>query len=114
VGHHHDALKEIGSAGLDLRKHIPAVYAGFGELHRAALAGGEIDAVTKELMALAISVALECDGCIASHARGAVRQGATEGQVAGAIGVAILMSGGPGTVYGPRAWEAYREFAEGS
>lgn len=111
MGHHHDTLKELGTLGLDLRKHIPEVYAGFSELHKAALEAGEIDAVTKELIALAISIALECDGCIASHARGAARKGATEAQVAEAIGVAIMMTGGPGTVYGPRAWEAYLELS---
>ena len=29
-----------------------------------------------------------------------------------ALGVAIAMNGGPGTVYGPRAFSAFREFAE--
>lgn len=53
--------------------------------------------------ALDISIATHCDGCIASHARGAALAGATPEQVAETIGVAILMAGGPGTVYGPRA-----------
>ncbi len=57
-------------------------------------------------------VSKECDGCIASHARGAVRTGATESEVAEALGVAIAMDGGPGTVYGPRAFAAFREFAK--
>ena len=43
--------------------------------------------------------------------RGAARAGATEQQVAEALGVAILMNGGPSTVYGPRAMEAFLEFA---
>ncbi len=32
--------------------------------------------------------------------------------MAEAIGVAVMMSGGPGTVWGPRALEAFLEFAE--
>ena len=80
-------------------------------LHGAAFAAGALDTKTKELIALAISVAERCDGCIASHARGAAKAGATEAEVAEAIGVTLLMVGGPATVYGPRAFAAFREFA---
>jgi AhpD family alkylhydroperoxidase len=96
----------------DLRHAIPEVTKAFAGLHAAALGDGALSARTKELMALAISVSHRCDGCIAAHARGAARHGATEAEVAEAIGVAILMTGGPATVYGPRALAAFREFAE--
>jgi AhpD family alkylhydroperoxidase len=94
-----------------LRKAIPGVLAGFGKLHDAALEPGALDAKTKELIALAIAVCDECDGCIAAHARGAAQRMATEDEVAETIGVAILMKGGPATVYGPRAYAAFLEFA---
>lgn len=113
MGHNHDLLKDLGNSNMDLRSYIPEVFAGFGQMHKAALAEGTLDAVTKELLALAISISSECDGCIASHARGAARKGAAPEAVAETIGVAIMMTGGPGTVYGPRAWEAFKEFAEG-
>lgn len=112
MSHYHDLSKRVGASGRQVRHRIPDVYQGFGHLHRAALADGALPARVKELMALAISIVDECDGCIASHARGAVRQGATEQEVAETIGVSILMAGGPGTVYGPRAWDAYQEFSE--
>jgi AhpD family alkylhydroperoxidase len=95
-----------------LRRAIPAVFEGYRQMHAAAYAAGSLDQKTKELIALALAVSQECDGCIASHARGAVRTGATEEEVAEAIGVAIAMNGGPGTVYGPRAFAAFREFLE--
>ncbi len=104
-----DELREPSRA---LRRAIPEVYDGYRQLHAAAYAAGALDEKTKELMALAIAVSKECDGCIASHARGAVRTGATEAEVAEALGVAIAMNGGPATVYGPRAFAAFREFAE--
>lgn len=94
-----------------LRRAIPEVYAGYRQLHAAAYAPGALDARTKELIALAVAVSKQCDGCIASHARGAVRTGASEEEVAEALGVVIAMNGGPGTVYGPRAFAAFREFA---
>ncbi|MDX5452892.1 MAG: carboxymuconolactone decarboxylase family protein, partial [Rhodococcus sp. (in: high G+C Gram-positive bacteria)] len=54
----------------------------------------------------------ECDGCIASHARSAVRAGASRQEAAEAIGVAFLMQGGPATIYGSRAYTAFCEFAD--
>lgn len=81
----------------DLRDHIPAVFDGYGALNAAVLGDGALDAKTKELIALAIAVTKQCDGCIASHARSASRRGATADEVAEALGVAILMNGGPGT-----------------
>jgi AhpD family alkylhydroperoxidase len=102
---------ELAPIGRDLRNAIPNVYRGFGEMHAAAFAPGSLDAKTKELIALAIAVSVRCDGCIAAHARGAARNGATEAEVAETLGVTISMNGGPATVYGPRAFAAFKEFA---
>ena len=44
---------------------------------KAALAPGALDSKTKELLALAISVAVRCEPCITYHASAAQRQGAT-------------------------------------
>ena len=104
-----DELREPSRA---LRRAIPEVYDGYRQMHTAAYAAGALDEKTKELIALAIAVSKQCDGCIASHARGAARTGATEAEVAEALGVTIAMNGGPATVYGPRAFATYREFAE--
>jgi AhpD family alkylhydroperoxidase len=89
------------------------VYKAYAGLSAAAMVPGALDAKTKELIALGISVTLRCDGCIASHARGAAKAGASREEAAEAIGVAILLNGGPGTVYGPRAFDAFCEFSEG-
>jgi len=94
----------------ELRHAIPQVYAGYRELHDSALAPGALDAKTKELIALAIAVSKECDGCIAAHAHAAVLNGASPQEAAEAIGVTFLMNGGPGTVYGARAFAAFSEF----
>jgi AhpD family alkylhydroperoxidase len=88
----------------------PRPYAGYKELHDSALAAGALAVRTKELIALAIAVSKECDGCIASHAHAAVQHGATPQEAAEAIGVTFLMNGGPATVYGARAFAAFREF----
>ena len=94
----------------ELRHAIPQVYDGYRALHDSALAPGALDARTKELIALAIAVSKECDGCIAAHAHAAVLQGASPREAAEAIGVTFLMNGGPATVYGARAYTAFLEF----
>ena len=96
----------------DLRRGIPEVYRGFAQLYEAALAPGALDVKTKELIALAIAVTRECDGCITAHADAAARSGVTEAEVAEMLGVVILMNGGPGTTLGPGAFAAFREAAE--
>jgi AhpD family alkylhydroperoxidase len=104
-------LDELRPLHRELRHAIPDVYKGFGEFHKAAFADGQLDVKTKELIALAIGVVQRCDGCIASHSEGAARAGATTQEAAEAIGVAMLMNGGPATIYGPRAYAAFCEFA---
>ncbi len=102
---------ELKVSGRRLRAAIPEVYAGYAALHGAAMRDGALPARMKELIALAIAVTKECDGCVAAHARSAVRQGVTAEEVAEAMGVVILMNGGPGTVWGPRGYAAFEQFA---
>jgi AhpD family alkylhydroperoxidase len=101
--------EELRQPALDLRELIPDVMKGFAALSSAAMAPGALDAGSKELLALVIAITRECDGCIVAHTRGCVRNGITRQQVAEAIGVAISMNGGPGTVWGPRALRAFDE-----
>ena|SRR5580704_1851275 len=113
MGHYHDVLAEVQGPYGELQEMVPGVASGYAEMHRAAMGEGELPAKLKELIALGIAISKECDGCIASHARAAARRGATLAEVAETVGVAILMNGGPGTVWGPRALAAFHEFADG-
>jgi AhpD family alkylhydroperoxidase len=110
--HGKTVLRDIGPLHRNLRHAIPEVYKGFGELSKAAFAEGELDRKTKELIALAIGVVEGCDGCIASHGQAAARAGATRQEAAEAIGVTFLMHGGPATIHGARAYDAFCEFAD--
>jgi AhpD family alkylhydroperoxidase len=109
--HHHDVLSDLNPQHRALRQMIPQVYRGFAEMSSAALTSGALDKKIKELIALAIGVVAGCDGCIASHAQGAARAGASKEEAAEAIGVTFLMHGGPATIYGARAYDAFCEFA---
>jgi len=112
VSHGKAVLRDISPLHRELRRAIPDVYNGFGELSRAAFADGALDRKTKELIALAIGVVEGCDGCIASHGQAAARAGATRQEAAEAIGVTFLMHGGPATIHGARAYDAFCELAD--
>lgn len=109
--HGRQVLDDLSPLHRQLRRAVPDVYAGFGDLHRAAFAPGALDTRTKELIALAIAVVEGCDGCVASHAQAAAKAGASRQEAAEAIGVTFLMHGGPATIHGPRAYDAFCEFA---
>ncbi|MEZ5175308.1 MAG: carboxymuconolactone decarboxylase family protein [Acidimicrobiia bacterium] len=110
MGHYHDEAQRYNATAAQLRKHIPGTYAGYRQMHAEAVSDGALGAGVKELIAMAYGIAERCEACIASHAKGAARAGVTEEQVAEAVSVAILMQGGPGTVYGAKAFEAFKEF----
>lgn len=95
----------------DMHQGIPKVMQGFGALADNAKAAGVLDAKTKELIALGISIALRCDGCIGFHTRGAIRLGTSREEFMEMIGVAVMMGGGPSTVYGAWALEAFDQLS---
>lgn len=96
---------------------LPEVMQGFASMHRASVADGALSGRTKELIALAIGIAVHCDGCITYHVHDALKAGASYDEIVETIGVAVMMGGGPSVVYGCDAlealaqWSADREFA---
>ena len=111
MGSAKDVLDELRVPTRELRKAAPDAWAGFGQMHDAAIADGVLSRRVKESMALVIADVKQCDGCIASNARAAAVHGATPEEVAEELSVALLMEGGAASVHGPRAWAAYQEFS---
>jgi AhpD family alkylhydroperoxidase len=106
-----DHLTRTLSAAMgQVRKGAPETMKAFSALAAAATAPGVLDARTKELVALAISVAVRCDGCVGFHAKAALAQGASREEVTEVIAVAFYMGGGPSFIYGAQALEAYDQF----
>ena len=95
-----------------LRADAPEVMKAFSSLAKAGLAGGGLDTKTKELIALAISVAVRCDDCIAFHAQSAAKAGATRQEMTEALGMAIYMGAGPSVMYASHALAAFDQFSD--
>lgn len=94
-----------------LRAEMPAAAAGFTQLAQAAAAPGALDPKTKELMAMAIGIATQCDGCIGFHAKAAIHHGASRGEVAETVAMCVYMGGGPSLMYGAKALAAFDELS---
>lgn len=97
---------EQGLAKIGRNRGSRSVMQSFGAVHKQALSDGELSRATKEMIAVAISIADHCDGCIDWHVKGALEAGATAEQIGEVVGVAIMMGGGPATYYGSKALAA--------
>jgi len=91
-------------------RELPGPMGGFARLHKKAVEDGALSAKVKELMALAISIAVGCEGCIAYHTHDAIKAGATRAELLETIGVGVMMAGGPGTIYAAHALDAVDQF----
>jgi len=100
--HLEERLAQLGSE-------LPGPMTGFARLHKKSIEDGALSAKTKELMALAISVAVRCEGCIAYHVHDALKAGATRQELE-TIGVAIMMGGGPASMYAAHVLDAIEQF----
>lgn len=96
-------LGKIGEMG----KLTPATVRGYRELSEANATGGRLDPKTRELIALAVAVTRQCDGCITVHTDAAIKRGASREEVAEALGVAIAVNAGAALVYSARVMDAY-------
>ncbi len=104
-------MKEIGKGSGNLAQHVPETMEAFKKFVGAATADGALSHKTKELIAIALAVKAQCDGCIAHHAQAAVKSGISREEFAEALSVAILMGGGPASMYAGIAMNAYDEYA---
>jgi AhpD family alkylhydroperoxidase len=91
-------IRRRKSAHQELLRRGSRVYKAFLDMESAAYADGKLAAMYKELIAVGISVVIDCESCMQWHIQQALASGASEEQVLEAIEVGIEMGGGPATV----------------
>ncbi|MFC5308272.1 carboxymuconolactone decarboxylase family protein [Azospirillum picis] len=96
-------LTGVGEMG----KLSPETVKGYVGLSAAGQKKDLLGAKTRELIALAVAVTVRCDGCIAVHTEGAIKNGATREEIAEALGVAVALNAGAALVYSTRVMDAY-------
>ena len=104
-----DLTQGVSARLASLRASTPEVMKSFGALGHAATAHGSLDSKTKELIALALSVAARCDPCIGFHVQTLVKLGATRQELDETLGVTTYMGGGPSLMYAANAVAAFDE-----
>ncbi|MBA2133950.1 carboxymuconolactone decarboxylase family protein [Capillibacterium thermochitinicola] len=74
------------------------VYRSFVDMEQKTYSDGALEKKYKELIAIGISIIMNCESCLEWHIKQALDSGATEEQIIEAIEVGIEMGGGPATV----------------
>lgn len=100
-----DYIKELGTLS-------PQTLSGYRALHAAGAETNRLSTKTRELICIAVAVTTRCDTCIASHVEKAIAAGATQEEIAEALGVAVAMNAGAALAYSARAIEAYASFSK--
>ena len=97
-----DKLKEITLKRKKAHAKLVAlkspVYQAFLEMEQATYSDGALPKKIKELIAVGISVAIDCESCMQWHIEQAAQAGASLREVLEAVEVGIEMGGGPATV----------------
>ena len=109
MGKYSNEAKAVNDFIGTLSKENPKIAEGFITMHKAATEDSALSFKQKELISLGISITSRCEGCIASHVKGALKAGANKDEIVETIGVAVVMGGGPSIVYGNKAYEAMQE-----
>ena len=107
-----ETTTELKGLMRSLRGDTPDVMKAFSGLAQAALAPKALDCKTKELIAIAISVAIRCDDCIGFHVKAAMEHGATRQEVIDVLGMAIYMGAGPSVMYASHAIDAFEQYTK--
>jgi len=105
-----ERLKEVGDLTHRLQKEFPKETAGFLEFIKEAEGGAALSLKEKELIDTALSVAAQCEWCVAFHVRNAARAGATKSEIIEAGFQAVIMHGGPAFMWMTPLMKAVDEF----
>jgi AhpD family alkylhydroperoxidase len=99
--------KQLVSTIGEIGKLSPDTVRGYATLSEAGNKTNHLDAKTRELIALAVAVTRQCDGCITVHTDAAIKKGATKEEIVEALGVAVAINAGAAMVYSARVMDAY-------
>jgi AhpD family alkylhydroperoxidase len=73
------------------------------------MAEGALTVKSKELVAIGIAVAKQCEPCIKLHVKKCLDAGTTREEILEAAGVAVMMEGGPAYTHIPMVIESLEE-----
>lgn len=101
--------RQVSTNIAEIGRISPETVRGYRGLSDAGLKTTLLGAKTRELIALAVAVTRQCDGCITVHTDAAIKQGATREEIVEALGVAVAVNAGAALVYSSRVMDAYHQ-----
>ncbi len=107
-----ELTRDITKYSAQLTKEQPDVMGAFHKLSQSATKDGALDKKTKELISLAIGIAVRCDGCIGFHVKTLIKLGAAKEEINEVCSMSVYMGGGPSLMYAAEALKAYDEFTQ--
>jgi AhpD family alkylhydroperoxidase len=104
-------LQQWKTDNAKMLKLIPDAIKGFGGMFQSIMKDGALSLKEKELIALAIGLAVRCEPCIILHVQKCLDAGATREEILEAASVVIMMQGGPSFTHVPKVIEALEALA---
>ena len=106
-------VTEVSGLFKELSEKMPKETAGFMEFNKAVLSPGKLSMREKEIIAVSLAVATQCEWCIPYHVKNALECGATEEEILESSYLAALMKGAPALMQVNLVLEAIKEFSPG-
>lgn len=100
-----DMSRRRAAAHAELLRRDSKVYKAFITLEQNTYADGALAKKHKELIAIGISVVINCESCMQWHIEQAAKAGADRREILEAVEVGIEMGGGPATAHARFALE---------
>ena len=109
---HVKGLQNVVENSKNLGAALPNEMKAFSNLFGEVFKDGALTVKEKEYIALGIAVAVRCEGCIEAHTRKRITWDVSREEIAEIISVAVLIGGGPSTIYGGKALEAFDQLSK--
>ena len=92
-----------------LDENAPDQMKAFWAFDKAAFTPGSLDALQKQLMAVAVALTTQCPYCIEVHAKSAKKAGATREELAEVTFIAAALRAGAAATHGLMALKLYEQ-----
>lgn len=99
--------RELNAIIAELAAASPHILQGYRAPGDAGKKTSKLGVKTRELIALAVAVTRQCDGCVTMHTDAAIKAGATSEELIEALGVATAGNTGAALVYSERTLDAF-------
>ncbi|MGZ3840125.1 MAG: carboxymuconolactone decarboxylase family protein [Flavisolibacter sp.] len=99
--------KQIAANNAQIGRTNHEILKGYRCLSEAGSTTNLLGPKVRELIALAVAVTRQCDGCIVTHTDAAIKHGATKEEIVEAMSVAIAVNAGAALIFSSRVIDAF-------